>query len=155
MTNRVANDVPATSRFTRSVNLQRDLWQPEALRGYLVTAGARRALLRIAPARLAADVACAWTLTGPYGTGKSAFGLFTAALLASDVVPAHAAAWKLLRSTDRICAAVKTFPEDAPGFAADRHHRRARTAAARDPPRVAGGDRSPTQQALFPRRRTN
>jgi hypothetical protein len=41
-----------------------------------------------------------WTLTGPYGTGKSAFGLFAATLLAGDLVPAHATAWKLLRSTD-------------------------------------------------------
>lgn len=100
MTDRVGNEVPAASRFTRSVNLQQDIWQGESLRGYLVTAGVRRALLRIAPARYAPNAARAWTLTGPYGTGKSAFGLFTATLLASDIVPAHATAWRLLRSTD-------------------------------------------------------
>lgn len=100
MTDRLGNKVRAPSRFTRSVNLQQDLWQSDALHGYLVTAGARRVLLRVAPARHTSDAARAWTLTGPYGTGKSAFGLFAAALLASDVVPAHATAWKLLRSTD-------------------------------------------------------
>ncbi|MCZ2075509.1 MAG: hypothetical protein LC130_10980, partial [Bryobacterales bacterium] len=88
------------SRFTRSVNIQQDLWQPDSLQGYLVTAGARRAILRIAPARHAPEAARAWTLTGPYGTGKSALGLFAAKLLASDLIPGHAAAWKLLRSSD-------------------------------------------------------
>ena len=84
MTEDVGNERSVASRFTRSVNIQQDLWQPESLQGYLVTAGARRALLRIAPARCTPEAARAWTLTGPYGTGKSALGLFTAKLLASD-----------------------------------------------------------------------
>ncbi len=50
MTEHVGNDGPVASRFTRSVNIQQDLWQAESLQGYLVTAGARRALLRIVPA---------------------------------------------------------------------------------------------------------
>jgi hypothetical protein len=100
MTEDVGNERSVASRFTRSVNIQQDLWQPESLQGYLVTAGARRALLRIAPARYTPEAARAWTLTGPYGTGKSALANFTAKLLASDLVPGHAAAWKLLRSSD-------------------------------------------------------
>ena len=100
MTKDVGNERSVASRFTRSVNIQQDLWQPESLQGYLMTAGARRALLRIAPARFTPQAARAWTLTGPYGTGKSALGLFTAKLLASDLVPGHAAAWKLLHSSD-------------------------------------------------------
>ncbi len=100
MTQDVGHERSVASRFTRSVNLQQDLWQPDSLQGYLVTAGARRALLRVAPARYAPEAARAWTLTGPYGTGKSALALFAAKLLASDLVPGHAAAWKLLRSSD-------------------------------------------------------
>ena len=34
----------APSRFVRSVNLEHDLWRPDALDGYVVTAGVRRAL---------------------------------------------------------------------------------------------------------------
>ena len=100
MTEHMGSKDSVVSRFTRSVNIQQDLWQAESLNGYLVTAGARRALLRIAPARHVPEAARAWTLTGSYGTGKSALANFTAKLLASDLVPGHAAAWKLLRSSD-------------------------------------------------------
>ena len=90
----------AASQFTRSVNIQQDLWDGESLQGYLVTAGARRALLRIAPALRTPKAARAWTLTGPYGTGKSALANFIAKLLASVLVPGHAAACKLLAASD-------------------------------------------------------
>lgn len=100
MADHVDQKLSTTSRFTRSVNLQQDLWESESLRGYLVTAGARRVLLRLAPARHTPGAARAWTLTGPYGTGKSALALFAAKLLASDLVPGNAAAYKLLRACD-------------------------------------------------------
>ena len=122
------------SRFTRSVNIQQDLWQPESLKGYLVTAGARRAILRIAPARYAPEAARAWTLTGPYGTGKSALGLFAAELLASDIVPGHAAAWKLLRSSDSDLA---------------QHVRPPRKTASPLLPIVITGSREPLQLAVL------
>ena len=46
------------------------------------------------------QAARAWTLTGPYGTGKSALANFIAKLLAGDLVPDHATASKLLRASD-------------------------------------------------------
>ena len=100
MADYVGQQPSVASRFTRSVNVQQDLWDSESLRGYLVTAGARRVLLRIAPARHTPGAARAWTLTGPYGTGKSALALFAAKLLGSDLVPGNAAARKLLRVCD-------------------------------------------------------
>ena len=81
MTEHAGNERSVASRFTRSVNIQQDIWQAESLQGYLVTAGARRALLRIAPALHTPKAARAWTLTGPYGTGKSALANFIAKLL--------------------------------------------------------------------------
>jgi hypothetical protein len=100
MTEHVGHAHSAASRFTRSVNVQQDVWQAESLEGYLVTAGARGALLRIAPALHSSKAARAWTLTGPYGTGKSSLANFAAKLLGGEVVPGHAAAWKLLRASD-------------------------------------------------------
>ena len=38
MTEDVGHERSVASRFTRSVNLQQDLWQPDSLQGYLVTA---------------------------------------------------------------------------------------------------------------------
>ena len=88
------------SRFIRSVQVEQDLREPPALNGYLVTAGARRALVRIVPAIQTDNAMRVWTLTGPYGTGKSALALFVANLLARDVVPGGPAAWKLLQTSD-------------------------------------------------------
>jgi len=76
----------AASRFLRSVNLEHDLWRPNALDGYVVTAGVRRALMRVAPATTDAHASRVWTVTGPYGTGKSAFVLFLAWLFSHAVM---------------------------------------------------------------------
>ena len=100
MTEHANGNTAIVSRFTRSVNVQHDVWQAGSLKGYVVTAGARRALLRIGPARHMAGAARAWTLTGPYGTGKSALANFIAKLMAGDFTADHAAAWKLLRTAD-------------------------------------------------------
>ena len=45
-----ATSVPSLPVSPGRSTFEQDLWQPESLQGYLVTAGARRALLRIAPA---------------------------------------------------------------------------------------------------------
>lgn len=68
-------------RYARSINIERDIGSASALDGYIVTATAHRTLLRIAGA-LGDDLSHrAWTITGPYGSGKSAFALFLANLL--------------------------------------------------------------------------
>ncbi|MEN9251558.1 MAG: hypothetical protein Q6L58_03875 [Thermostichales cyanobacterium BF3_bins_165] len=69
-------------RYSRSVNLERDLGDPEALRGYIPTERAVSALQRILKnVGTQRQRARAWTLTGVYGTGKSAFAHFLTALL--------------------------------------------------------------------------
>lgn len=68
-------------RYARSINIERDSHSPSALDGYIVTATAHRTLLRITAA-LGDDLSHrAWTITGPYGSGKSAFALFLSNLL--------------------------------------------------------------------------
>ncbi len=93
------------SRYMRSVNLEQDLWEPEALEGYVITAGVRRALMRIAPATRDARAGRVWTLTGPYGTGKSAFILFLAWLFSHAALGIGAAARRLLEACDKELAA--------------------------------------------------
>jgi hypothetical protein len=91
----------ASSRFLRSVNIEQDLGRPEALDGYVITAGVRRALLRIAPAIADLRAARVWTVTGPYGTGKSAFLLFLAWLFSHDALGIGAAVRRLLEACDK------------------------------------------------------
>ena len=71
-------------RYSRSVNLERDLEQPDALEGYILTERSIDALRRIL-AGLGEEVASnAWTLTSVYGTGKSAFAHYLASLCSSS-----------------------------------------------------------------------
>ena len=63
------------------MNLDRDAGSPAALDGYIVTPAVRRALSQIADGLGEEGGDRAWSLVGPYGSGKSAFAVFLADLL--------------------------------------------------------------------------
>ncbi len=81
--NKVLSDLfHVKGRFRRSVHLERDFYTNEnLLEGYVVTATARDVLGRVISALENGNSSKVWSLTGPYGSGKSAFALFTANLL--------------------------------------------------------------------------
>ena len=87
----------------RSVNLAHD-HASEATPPFIVTACARRAIQQISLGLSAMSRSRAWTLTGPYGTGKSSFALFLARLLASRASAASTSAWERLRAADPVLA---------------------------------------------------
>ncbi len=60
-------------RYARSVNLERDLAQADALDGYVPTDRALEAMNRVVSSIRRGGSHRAWTVTGVYGTGKSAF----------------------------------------------------------------------------------
>ena len=72
----------------RSINIERDMQQPSLANEYVLTAQARRTLARIVDGVDDLTRTRAWTLTGPYGSGKSYFGLFVMNLM-SAALPAH------------------------------------------------------------------
>ena len=76
-------------RYARSVNLERDLDDPSALAGYVPTERSVDALRRILRSTMLEGENRAWTLTGVYGTGKSAFAQFLTALFASQQSSVH------------------------------------------------------------------
>ncbi len=91
----LADHIAVRSRFARSANLERDANRPEPLNGYIVTARALDAVERIAAAAAAGPSGGAWSLTGPYGSGKSSLALLLNAIFG----PAGATrenAWKLI-----------------------------------------------------------
>ena len=92
----LVNLVEVGRRFQRSVNLDRDTGSPDALNGYVVTPAVRRALSQITGGLGDAAGDRAWTLVGPYGSGKSAFAVFLADLLSPNGSPAGEAARSLL-----------------------------------------------------------
>src|SRR5689334_2204739 len=73
--------VAVAPRYARAINLERDAATDAAVNGYVVTQTADLFLRRLAAAFGDAGRHRAWTLTGPYGTGKSAFLLYLSALL--------------------------------------------------------------------------
>jgi hypothetical protein len=76
--------VEVKGRFHRSVRLNRD-WEERGDRGdYLFTPTARELATRMMSALEEHGEPRAWSVTGPYGSGKSAFALFLTDLLAHD-----------------------------------------------------------------------
>ena len=80
----ISNHLQVTRRYVRSTDLRRDLDDPQALEGYVVTATVREAALRIVHGMRPDSRQRAFRITGPYGVGKSTVGLFLAKLLRGD-----------------------------------------------------------------------
>ncbi len=76
--------VAVSPRFARSVSLVRDVHRADALEGYVLTPTGRNMLTRLANALRGETSTRAWSLTGPYGSGKSAFVLLVAQLLSGE-----------------------------------------------------------------------
>ena len=89
-----------TGRFRRSVHLERDFYAENSLDGYVVTVTARETLRRLISALENGAETKAWSLTGPYGSGKSAFALFAAKLLGDPGSPSTQSAQNLLEHGD-------------------------------------------------------
>jgi len=84
-------------RFQRSINLHNDWHDARASSGYIITPNVAQSLERLSEGLLSDNGQRAFALTGPYGTGKSAFAVFLCQLLSSDGKQATQAA-KLLPS---------------------------------------------------------
>lgn len=78
------NLVSINPRFARSVSLARDSHRLDAFEGYILTPTGRDVLGRLANALNGKTTTRAWSLTGPYGSGKSAFALIAARVLSGD-----------------------------------------------------------------------
>jgi len=75
-------------RFFRSVQLERDFYNPDSLDGYIVTPAMTEAFQRIAAGLRTESGERAWRITGDYGVGKSSFALVLAHLLRHPDAPA-------------------------------------------------------------------
>ncbi|MXX54968.1 MAG: hypothetical protein F4Z44_04170 [Gemmatimonadetes bacterium] len=107
----LADSIEVSGRFARSANLERDLARPEPLEGYVLTARGLDVIERIATAAAAGSAGGAWSLTGPYGSGKSSLALLLDAVFGGRsqlqraaiglVDDASAATGDLIRRTHR------------------------------------------------------
>jgi len=95
----IADVVGIRQLGTRSVNIERDLGLQDLARVYVLTAQGRQSLSRILEKSTGQGAVRAWTLTGPYGTGKSYFSLFLMNLLSSSL-ETHALTLNQLQRVD-------------------------------------------------------
>ncbi|MDP2134738.1 MAG: hypothetical protein Q8J99_14140 [Sulfuritalea sp.] len=79
----LAKYIQVSTSYTRSINIERDLESSEGGRPYIPTSRALQTLGRIAETLHENPAQRAWALIGPYGSGKSAFGLFLSNLLSA------------------------------------------------------------------------
>ncbi len=109
----LADLVQLRRRFLRSINLERDFYSTDPLDGYFPTPSALAALDRVA-AGITQTYARAFSVTGPYGSGKSSFALYVCKVLA----PASFGATAARRNAARLQPALSghLFPEKRAGF---------------------------------------
>ena len=92
------------NRYYRSVRIDKDIYDMDNLRGYILTNHVLNLLGRIEDGLSSEAGERAWTLTGPYGSGKSAFALFLANLLSNMNNHESNYAYELLKSKDSVLA---------------------------------------------------
>lgn len=97
---KISDRISIGRRYVRSVDMGRDLADPNALAGYVITPSVRDALHRILSGLRGDSTQRAFRVTGPYGVGKSAFGLLLAKLFLDRKVGKTGAARKLLRAEE-------------------------------------------------------
>lgn len=83
--------------YTRSINLERDADSCDILSAYIPTSRALQTLDKIADAFQQKSMPRAWSLVGPYGSGKSSFAAFLAHLLEDQECKANVMAEQMLQ----------------------------------------------------------
>lgn len=103
--------------YTRSVNIERDRQGSSTDRSYLPTTRAIQTLSRIAETLHDEVAPRSWALVGPYGSGKSAFGLFIARLLGTSDPKIRSSLLGLIGESDGALAAkLSDHLDDSRGY---------------------------------------
>ena len=80
--------------FSRSINLERDKSSLDAVNAYVPTSTAIKTLRLIIKTLNNSKISRSWSLIGPYGSGKSSFGIFLNALFQPSSSDQHKLAIK-------------------------------------------------------------
>ena len=97
-TSRLSTYVKVRQHHLRSAHLEHH--EGQVIESYVPTGRVLEVLHRVGRAMTSSDTGRAWSLTGPYGAGKSSFALFVHALLGPDGNEARSKAEATLRATD-------------------------------------------------------
>jgi hypothetical protein len=93
--------VSINTHYTRSVNLERDSDSLDVIRSYIPTSRALRTFSKIADTLHDRQAPRAWSLVGPYGSGKSSFSVFLSQLLSQPEEIATKEATRILENSGK------------------------------------------------------
>ena len=127
----LADYIAVVGRFARSASLERDMARREPLDGYVVTARALDVVERIAATAANGAAGGAWSLTGPYGSGKSSLALLIDAAF-GERGATRAVATELIEATSPAVADLLARAHQARGTE-ERGFHRAVVTARREP----------------------
>lgn len=102
-------------RFLRSVNLEQDAYGNGVNGEYVLTSNARQILHRLSEGLAEGSPSRAWTITGPYGVGKSAFAVFLTRLLCLRDAAGDQAREKLREADPSLVASIASLGPNADG----------------------------------------
>ena len=114
----LSDHVSVRARFARSANLERDSGRAEPFDGYLVTGRTLDVVQRLTDAALAGQAGGAWSVTGPYGSGKSSLALLLDAAFGPESPVRNMALDRIAEASPAAAEAVRK---------ARRHHRTGQT----------------------------
>tara|TARA_Y100000590_G_scaffold470035_1_gene661523 strand:+ start:13480 stop:16920 length:3441 start_codon:yes stop_codon:yes gene_type:complete len=117
---RLIDHLTIEGRFARSTSIERDIDHVEPLEGYLVTARALEVVDRIASVAIKGAAGDAWSIVGPYGSGKSSLAVLLDALCGPEG-QLRSRALELLSETSpdtaqKVRDAHKTYGTESSGF---------------------------------------
>ncbi|MDO9424921.1 MAG: DUF6079 family protein [Methylobacter sp.] len=95
--NDIKSIVQLDRHYTRSINLERDADSCDILSAYIPTTRALQTLDKIAETFKQKSIPRAWSLVGPYGSGKSSFAAFLSHLLEDQELEASLMAEEILQ----------------------------------------------------------
>ena len=101
------------THYTRSINLERDAGSLDVINAYIPTSRALKLFARVSEGFNNKQVPRAWSLIGPYGSGKSSNSVFLSHLLSSPDFDTTKAAYKNLKNADTKIA--RSFQKEISG----------------------------------------
>ncbi|AOE49511.1 hypothetical protein [Kangiella sediminilitoris] len=112
----INNKVKLNTHYTRSVNIERDASSEAVVRSYIPTSRAVRTLERVANSFGEKQAPRAWSLIGPYGSGKSSFSIFLNHLVGNPGASATQEAYKVLAGEGSLSSRFKKENKGSKGY---------------------------------------
>ncbi len=111
------DSIKVNTHYTRSINLERDSDSVDVIKSYIPTSRALRTFSRITDSFNTELSPRAWSLIGPYGSGKSSFSVFLSQLLSNpDNEGAKKAQQVLKKAEESLATKFIKETKDSEGF---------------------------------------